>query len=51
MEEPKPDIVSRYIGAPSSKDIKDYMTRNNFIEIERIPENLIEDNVMYKRVS
>ena len=57
MEEPKQiinteylpeNIYSKYIGAPSSDDIKKFMTINNFIEIERIEENKIEDNVMYK---
>jgi FkbM family methyltransferase len=59
MEEPKPiintdylpaGVHSSYIGAPTSFEIKEFMNSNNFIEIERIPENLIEDNVMYKRV-
>ena len=57
MEEPKsiintqylPDgIHSKYINAPSSKEIKEFMEQNNFIEIQRIDENKIEDNVMYK---
>jgi len=59
MEEPKEIIntrflpegtFSKYIGAPSSSEIKDFMAKNNFIEIERIEENAIEDNVMYKRI-
>ena len=57
MEEPKEiinteylpeNIYSKYINAPSSSDIKEFMKINNFIEIERIEENQIEDNVMYK---
>ena len=57
MEEPKsvintlylPEKVhSKYIGAPSHNEIKIFMENNGFIEIERIEENLIEDNVMYK---
>lgn len=57
MEEPKPiinpnflpkGVYSKYINTPSSQEIKDFMEQNNFIEIERIPENGIEDNVMYK---
>ncbi len=57
MEEPKPEInlnflpentYSKYIDAPSSQEIKKFMTENNFIEIERIEENGIEDNVLYK---
>lgn len=57
MEEPKPIINtcylppfvhSKYIGAPTSDEIKQFMIKNNFIEIERIEENKIEDNVMYK---
>lgn len=30
--------------------IKLFMNKHNFIEIERIEENKIEDNVMYKRM-
>lgn len=57
MEEPKPEInlnflpkntYSKYIDAPSSQEIKKFMTENNFVEIERIAENSIEDNVLYK---
>lgn len=59
MEEPKPEINrlylpenthSKYIDAPSSATIKQYMLSRGFEEIERIPENEIEDNVMYKNV-
>lgn len=59
MEEPKPiiniqylpeGVHSKYIGCPTSLEIKTFMNNNNFIEIERISENLIEDNVMYKRI-
>jgi FkbM family methyltransferase len=58
MEEPKPiinskylpnGIHSKYINAPTSQDIKQFMNEYNFIEIERIEENQIEDNVMYKK--
>jgi len=57
MEEPKPiinnnylpnNIHSKYINSPTSQEIKEFMLKNNFIEIERISENKIEDNVMYK---
>lgn len=57
MEEPKPiinqeylpkDIHSKYINAPSSQEIHNFMINNGFVEIERIEENKIEDNVMYK---
>jgi len=57
MEEPKPiinltylpeGVYSKYINAPSSQEIKQFMTMNNFEEIQRIDENDIEDNVMYK---
>ena len=60
MEEPKPvinlkylpkDMHSKYIGAPSSQDIGCYLMENDFIEIERISENEIEDNVMYKNIN
>ncbi len=59
LQEPKPIINqdylpknthSKYIKAPSSNEIKQFMTRCNFIEIERLEENLIEDKVMYKNV-
>jgi FkbM family methyltransferase len=59
MEEPKPiidnkylpnGIHSKYINAPSSQEIKEFMTKHNFIEIQRIEENKIEDNVMYKNL-
>ena len=59
MEEPKEiintnflpeNIHSKYINAPTSKEIKEFMIKNNFIEIERIEENYIEDNVMYKNI-
>jgi len=59
MEEPKPiintvylpeNVHSKYIGAPNSAEIKEFMTNNLFIEIERIGENEIEDNVLYKRI-
>lgn len=58
MEEPNPvidenylpkGVHSKYIGAPTSKEIKEFMNSHNFFEIERIPENMIEHNVMYKR--
>ena len=60
MEEPKPvinlkylpkNMHSKYIGAPSSQEISCYLKENKFIEIERINENDIEDNVMYKNES
>ena len=60
MEEPKtvinlnylpPNVYSKYISAPSSEEIKNFMTLNNFKEIERVEENHIEDNVMYENMS
>lgn len=57
MEEPKPvinlkylpkDTYSKYINSPTPNEIKEFMISNNFIEVERISENDIEDNVMYK---
>lgn len=60
MEEPNPivnenylpkDVHSKYIGSPTSQEIKDFMERNNFVEIERLSENCIEDNVMYKNIT
>lgn len=59
MEEPNPiidikhlpkDVYSKYIGAPTPKEIKNFMNSNNFFEIERIMENDIEHNVMYKNI-
>ena len=59
MEEPKEiintmylpqNMHSKYIGAPDHIKIKNFMKKNNFIEIERIEENAIEDNVMYKNI-
>lgn len=59
MEEPNPTInekylpkntYSKYIGSPNPQEISNFMTNNNFIEIERISENAIEDNVMYKNL-
>lgn len=59
MEEPKsiintiylPEGVhSKYIDSPTSEEIKEFMNNNGFYVIERIEENLIEDNVMYKNI-
>ncbi len=59
MEEPKPiidlrflpkDTYSKYSNAPSPIEISNFMKENNFTEIVRIPENHIEDNVMYKKI-
>lgn len=60
MEQPK-DVIntsfldenmySKYINAPSPYEIKKFMYDNNFIEIERLKENEIEDNVMYKNLN
>lgn len=59
MEEPKAiinttflpkNVHSKYINAPNAQEIKKFMLENNFIEIERIEENKIEDNVMYRQV-
>lgn len=51
MEEPRRGVESKYKNACSSVEIEQYMRDNGFTEIVRIPENLIEDNVMYTRVS
>jgi len=59
MEEPNPiinsnylpdNIYSKYIHAPSSKEIYEFMINNGFELIERVEENKIEDNVMYKNL-
>ena len=44
------DTHSKYIDAPSHNDIKNFMNKHGFVEIERIPENMIEDNVMWRNV-
>ena len=60
MEEPNPvidlrflpeGVHSKHLGSPNSQEIKDFMTASGFIEIERNPENDIEDNVMYKNLN
>ena len=43
-----PNIHSKYIDAPSHLEIKQFMNNAGFVEIERIKENYIEDNVMWK---
>ena len=51
MEEPKPNQENvKYIGAPSSNEIHEFMKKNKFVEVVRLQENLIEDNVMYRRL-
>jgi len=58
IEEPKkepnrtylPEGHSKYLGAPSAYEIQDFLKSNNFIEIERVYENELEDNVMYKNL-
>lgn len=42
-----PNIHSKYIDAPDDKEIKEFMSKHGFKEIERIRENYIEDNVMW----
>jgi len=51
MEEPRRGVESKYRNACSSIEIEQYMRDNGFVEMARIPENLVEDNVMYTRVS
>lgn len=59
IEEPSPiinteylpeGVYSKYIGSPSSQEINKFMTDKGFVVIERLQENKIEDNVMYKRI-
>ena len=45
------NMYSKYIGAPSPMEIKEFMIKNGFIELERIAENKIEDNVLYKNIN
>lgn len=60
MEEPNPviniqilnkDQYSKYVNAPGPEEIKKFMRENNFVEIERVEENFIEHNVMYKNLN
>ena len=60
MEEPKPVInttylpentYSKYIDNPTPNEISNFMNENKFKEIQRIDENYIEDNVMYKNTN
>lgn len=57
MEEPKeiintqylPEGVhSKYLNSPTSAEIREFMEKNGFIILERLSENQIEDNVLYK---
>jgi FkbM family methyltransferase len=57
MEEPKeiintqylPEGVhSKYLNSPTSAEIREFMEKNGFIILERLSENGIEDNVLYK---
>lgn len=50
MEEPKKGIKSPYVGCPSSEDIYQFMKENKFLEIQRVSENNIEDNVLYQNI-
>jgi FkbM family methyltransferase len=40
---------SYYVGAPTSEEIHSFLKNAGFIEVERIVENAVEDNVMYRR--
>ena len=60
MEEPKPlinteflpdGVHSKYLNTPTSAEITEFMKCHGYIEIERISENFIEDNVMYRRLT
>ena len=60
MEEPKQvinteflpkNMYSKYICAPTPIEIKAFMEQNNFMEMVRIDENDIEDNVMYENLT
>ncbi len=59
MEEPKllpnpaylpSGVHSKYINAPTSQELHDFMTAAGFQEKVRLEENKIEDNVMYENV-
>lgn len=59
MEEPKPvinpyylpkGVHSKYLNAPTSQEIRAFMKKNGFEELERVEENKIEDNVMYRNI-
>ncbi len=60
MEEPKPVINtqylpegfhSKYINSPTPAEIHRFMEDNNFIVLERLEENGLEDNVLYKNTN
>lgn len=60
LEEPKKNIDvkylpkhlhSKYINAPSYFEIEKFMNKHNFIELERLEENKLEDNVIYKNTN
>ena len=40
---------SKYINAPTYKEIIDYLKENNFKMAQNIQENLIEDNILFSR--
>ena len=42
---------SKYVNAPTAKNIQDYLLKNRFIEIYRQKENEIELNVVYKNTN
>jgi FkbM family methyltransferase len=57
MEEPKPvinteylpnGVHSKYLNSPTSEEIRTFMEANGFEVLERLSENAIEDNVLYK---
>lgn len=57
MEQPKKYINesylpkhlhSKYINSPNNIEIETFMSNYNFIELERLEENKLEDNVLYK---
>ena len=42
---------SKYLEAPSAYEIQDFFKQHNFIEVSRVYENELEDNVMYTNMS
>ncbi len=45
-----PSCHSKYIGAPTATEIKNYLLQYNFMEIHREKENEIEYNIVYHNV-
>ena len=47
MSETADSCHSKYLGAPTANQIREYLTAHSFEEVARVEENKLEDNVMY----